>query len=115
VGDLLVTPQGLADLIGMVEAKTITAQVGKEVFERMADTGEDAASIVRHGGLAAISGTDELVAIVQQVIAANQKAVADYRAGKEAALKFLIGGVMKETRGRANPQVAQELIARELG
>jgi aspartyl-tRNA(Asn)/glutamyl-tRNA(Gln) amidotransferase subunit B len=111
---LRVTPGQLAGLIALVEAKTITANVGKEVFEQMAASGKDAAGIVESGGLAAISGTDELSAIVRNVVAANEKAVADYQAGKEASLKFLIGQVMKETKGRANPQLAQELITREL-
>ena len=70
--------------------------------------------IVEERGLGAISGADELTEIVRRVIASNEKAVADYRAGKEASLKFLLGQVMRETKGRATPQVAQSLIAAEL-
>jgi aspartyl-tRNA(Asn)/glutamyl-tRNA(Gln) amidotransferase subunit B len=109
-----VTAAQLAELIGMVESQAVTAQVAKEVFERMAKSGRSAREIVEEGGLAAISGGDELEGIVRKVIGANEKAVADYRSGKEASLKFLIGQVMRETRGRANPQVAQEIILREL-
>ena len=109
-----VNPAGLAELIGLVESGTITGQVAKEVFERMAATGEAAPAIVQRDGLAQISGTNELVQIVKKVIAANEKAVVDYRAGKEASLKFLIGQVMRETKGRANPQTAQSLITQEL-
>jgi aspartyl-tRNA(Asn)/glutamyl-tRNA(Gln) amidotransferase subunit B len=112
--ELRVGPEGLGELIGLTERGKITAAVAKEVFEQMAETGRSAATIVEEGGLAQIGGTDELTEIARKVIAANEKAVADYRAGKEAALQALVGQVMRETRGRANPQVARELLAREL-
>ena len=99
----------------MVEEGKITASVAKEVFEKMAATGETAAAIVEAAGLGAMSGDDELTGIVQKVIAGNERAVADYRSGKEAAIKFLIGQVMRETRGRATPQSAQAILERELG
>lgn len=114
ITELLVTPRQLADLVSLVETQAITASVGKQVFEGMAANGKDAATLVEEGGLGTISGTDEVVAIVRKIIAANEKAVGDYRAGKEASLKFLIGQVMRETKGRANPQVAQDLILKEL-
>jgi aspartyl-tRNA(Asn)/glutamyl-tRNA(Gln) amidotransferase subunit B len=112
--EIPVTPAALAELIQLVEAKTVTAQVAKDVFENMTRTGRGAREIVEESGLAAIGGGDELEGIVRRVIEANEKAVADYRSGKEASLKFLIGQVMRETRGRANAQVAQEIIIREL-
>ncbi|MCE7927889.1 MAG: Asp-tRNA(Asn)/Glu-tRNA(Gln) amidotransferase subunit GatB [Dehalococcoidia bacterium] len=111
---LKVTPASLSLLIGMVESGAITASVAKEVFDQMAATGRSAAEIVEASGLAQISGSDELAGVVSKVLATNEKAVADYRAGKEAAVKFLVGQVMRETRGRANPQTVQDLIAREL-
>ncbi|MBE7519418.1 MAG: Asp-tRNA(Asn)/Glu-tRNA(Gln) amidotransferase subunit GatB [Thermoflexaceae bacterium] len=112
---LPITPAALADLIAMVESGAITANVAKEVFDQMAATGKSAAEIVETAGLAQISGSDELAGVVAKVLAANEKAVADYRAGKDAAAKFLVGQVMRETRGRANAQAVQDLIARELG
>jgi aspartyl-tRNA(Asn)/glutamyl-tRNA(Gln) amidotransferase subunit B len=112
--ELRVAPDGLAELIGLAERGKVTAAVAKEVFEQMTDSGRDATAIVEEGGLAQIGGEDELTQIARKVIAANEKAVADYRAGKEAALQALVGQVMRETRGRANPQVARELLAREL-
>lgn len=111
---LPIGPGQLAELILMVEGKAITSQVAKDVFEAMAASGKGAQEIVDEQGLGAISGADELTGIVRRVIASNEKAVADYRAGKEASLKFLLGQVMRETKGRATPQVAQELIATEL-
>ncbi|WP_322817976.1 Asp-tRNA(Asn)/Glu-tRNA(Gln) amidotransferase subunit GatB [Tepidiforma sp.] len=107
-------PEALAGLIEQVASGTVTALVGKEVFDRMVATGESAGAIIERQGLAQISGQDELVGLVRKAIAANPKAVADFHAGKETALKFLIGQVMRETRGRANAQVVQELLEREL-
>ncbi len=114
IGELPVRPVQLSELIGMVESGTITAAVAKEVFDRMAATGEGAPGIVEAAGLAQISGQDEILAIVKKAVSANEKAVADYRSGKDTALKFLIGQVMRETRGRANPQVVERLIVAEL-
>jgi len=114
LADIPVQPSALADLIRMTEDGKVTANVAKEVFEEMTRSGRLPAEIVEASGLAQISGAGELTTIVRNVIAANQKAVADYRAGKEAAVKFLIGQVMRETRGRANPQVVQDLLAQEL-
>jgi len=108
------TPDSLADLIRMSDEGKITAAVAKDVFEQMAATGKDAASIVAESGLAQISGDDELTEIARKVIAANQRAVDDYRAGKEAALNSLMGQVMRETRGRANPQTVTSILKREL-
>lgn len=112
--ELRATPARLAELIAMVESKAITAAVAKDVFEQMASSGRSASDIVEASGLATIGGDDELTVIVRKVISDNAKAVADYRAGKEAAIKSLIGGVMRETRGRANPQAVQDILQREL-
>ena len=114
VEQLPLTPEALAELIELAEGGTVTGQVAKQVFEEMVASGRAAAAIVEEGGLAQVRESDELVAIVRKVIAENDKAVADYRGGKTAAIKRLLGGVMRETRGRANPQAAQELLVREL-
>ncbi|MBI5946790.1 MAG: Asp-tRNA(Asn)/Glu-tRNA(Gln) amidotransferase subunit GatB [Chloroflexi bacterium] len=110
-----VTAEALAGLIRMVEDGKVTSAVGKEVFEEMVASGRAAQEIVESGGMGQISGSDELRDVVRKVIAANDKAVDDYRAGKEAAVKFLTGQAMRETRGRANPQVIQDLLKQELG
>ncbi|MEP7217029.1 MAG: Asp-tRNA(Asn)/Glu-tRNA(Gln) amidotransferase GatCAB subunit B, partial [Anaerolineaceae bacterium] len=109
-----IAASGLAALVLMSEGGKITATVAKDVFEQMAASGRSAAEIVEAGGLAQISGADELTAMVKNAVAANPKPVEDYRAGKETALKFLIGQVMRETKGRANPQAVQELLEQEL-
>lgn len=110
-----VEPARLAELVRMVEDGKVTGQVGKEVFEQMTATGKSAGEIVEASGLAQISGADELTEVARSVIASNDKAVADYHAGKGSAIGFLMGQVMKQTGGRANPQVVQELLRQELG
>jgi aspartyl-tRNA(Asn)/glutamyl-tRNA(Gln) amidotransferase subunit B len=112
--DLPITPGELAKLIRLAEDGKITGAIAKEVFEEMAQSGRPALEIVEGAGLGQISGEDELRAVARSVIAANGKAVSDYRAGKDASIKFLIGQMMRETKGRANPQVAQQLITEEL-
>jgi aspartyl-tRNA(Asn)/glutamyl-tRNA(Gln) amidotransferase subunit B len=114
IKDLPATPEKLAELIRMAEDGKVTATVAKDVFEQMANTGKRAAEIVEASGLSQISSDDELTELVRKAIAANDRAVADYRAGKESAIKFLIGQVMRETRGRANPQAVQAILDREL-
>jgi aspartyl-tRNA(Asn)/glutamyl-tRNA(Gln) amidotransferase subunit B len=80
----------------------------------MASTGKNAQEIVEAAGLSQMSGEDELLTIVRKAIAGNERAAADYRAGKEVSIKRLLGDVMRETRGRANPQVAESLLEQEL-
>lgn len=104
----------LAALILLAEEGKITAAVAKEVFDQMASTGRRAIEIVEAGGLAQISGAGELTAMVKRAVAANPKAVADYRAGKETAMGFLIGQVMRAAQSRANPQAVRELLEKEL-
>jgi aspartyl-tRNA(Asn)/glutamyl-tRNA(Gln) amidotransferase subunit B len=104
----------LAALARLVDDGKVTSNVGKEVFEQMIATGKSAQEIVESSGLAQISGEDELLGAVRAAIAANPKAVADFHAGKESASKFLVGQVMRETRGRANAAVVSSLIEREL-
>jgi aspartyl-tRNA(Asn)/glutamyl-tRNA(Gln) amidotransferase subunit B len=114
VSDFPVGAGELASLIRMAEEKMITGQVAKEVFDRMVESGKSAQAIVEESGLGTISAADELGELVSRIIDANPKAVADYRAGKESSVKFLIGQVMRETKGRASPQVVQQLLVEAL-
>jgi aspartyl-tRNA(Asn)/glutamyl-tRNA(Gln) amidotransferase subunit B len=93
---------------------TINIGMAKSVFEEMYNTGRDSAEIIKERGLSQISDTGELEKIVAEVIHSNMQAVADYRAGKETAVKFLVGQVMKATRGRANPQLVNEVLKQKL-
>src|SRR5690606_17441607 len=110
ISEFPVPASELAALIALAESGGVTGQVAKDVFDRMVESGQPAAAIVEAQGLSQISGSDELMTLVRKAIDANPKAVADYRAGKDASIKFLMGQVMRETRGRANPQVVQQLL-----
>ena len=109
-----VSPEQLAELLKLIDAGTISGKIAKEVFDEMFASGRPAAEIVKEKGLEQISDTSELEAICQKVIAANAKAVEDYKAGKEKSFGALVGGVMKETRGRANPALVNELLKKQL-
>jgi aspartyl-tRNA(Asn)/glutamyl-tRNA(Gln) amidotransferase subunit B len=115
ITDSKVTPQSLSALLALVDAKTITITIAKTVFEEMFSSGKEPAAIIKELGLEPISGSDEMDTICSKVIEANPKAVADYRAGKQEAVKFLVGQAMRETRGRANPETLTELLKSKLG
>ncbi len=109
-----VTPASLAELIGLVEAKTITSKIAKELLERMWAGETSPRAIVEKEGLAQTSDAGEIERFVTEVLAANEKAVADYKAGKTNILGFLIGQVMKASRGKANPALAEALMHKKL-
>ncbi len=109
-----VKPGQLSGLIELVEKGAITPKSAKEVFEEMFATGRDAGTIVKDKGLSQLSDEGAIADAVDKTIAANPKAVTDFRAGKEASLNFLIGGVMKETKGRANKDLVTKLLREKL-
>jgi aspartyl-tRNA(Asn)/glutamyl-tRNA(Gln) amidotransferase subunit B len=108
------TPAALAGLIALVDKGTISSSIAKEVFAKMYDTGRSAEDIVAAEGLAQNSDEGALLAIVRDVIAANTATVGEYRAGKTKGFGFLVGQIMKESGGKANPKLANELLRREL-
>ncbi|HEX9015333.1 MAG TPA: Asp-tRNA(Asn)/Glu-tRNA(Gln) amidotransferase subunit GatB [Chloroflexota bacterium] len=110
-----VTPDGLVELLGMIEKGSISVRSGKEVFEEMFATGKSAGVIVKERGLIQISDSSALETVVEDVIKANPQAAADFHAGKGNALSFLMGQVMKLTRGQANPGVVKQLLEQKLG
>ena len=112
-GDLKVAPAHLAQLVTLIERGTISNKLAKGVFETMYATGRDPEAIVAESGQTQISDVDALRGIIEQVLGEQPDAVSDYRGGKAEALKFLVGRVMKATRGRANPAEATRLL-REL-
>ena len=107
-------PSALTELIDLIEAGKISNKQGKEVFGEMFTTGKLAAVIVKEKGMEQLSDTSALEALVDQVIAANPKPVADYKAGNPAPLNFLKGQVMKLSKGQANPNVTSEILQRKL-
>ncbi len=114
IADCRVTPQALSDLIDLQESGTISGKTAKAVFEEMFSTGRPAAQIVQEAGLVQITAADEIGDAIDRVIEDSAKAVEDYRRGKEEALKFLVGQVMRETKGRAKPEIVHQLLQDKL-
>ncbi len=110
IQEIHVTPESLVNLIALRQAETITTNAGKQVLQAMFETGEDPQTVVERLGLAQISDADVLSGIVAEVIDANPAQVEQYLGGKTAVCGWFIGQVMRETRGKANPQEVRELI-----
>jgi len=114
IKDTRVTAQELCHLIELVQKGNISGTSAKTVFEEMFNTGQTADEIIKKHGLSQITDTHEIEIEIEKIIAANPQAVTDFKAGKTQAVKFLIGQVMKATRGRANANLAQELILKKI-
>jgi len=108
------TPRALADLIELVQNKTVNGNTAKEIFAILFEKGGDPAKIVESGGLSQVSDEDAIVRFVEQAMAENEQSVEDYRQGKTAAARFLVGQVMRLSRGKANPQVVNEILVGKL-
>jgi aspartyl-tRNA(Asn)/glutamyl-tRNA(Gln) amidotransferase subunit B len=107
-------PEYIAEVLDLLGKGTITRTIAKEAFEASFRSGQPPARLVAERGWATIGAGDALVALAREVVAANPKVAADYRAGKVAAIKFLVGQVMKATKGQASPQAAQTVLEAEL-
>ena len=114
ISDCPIPPHALDELVSLIDSGKISGKQGKEVFAEMFASGKPAAAIVQERGLEQMSDTMAIEALCDQVIAANPKAAADYRAGNAASLNFLKGQVMKLSKGKANPQLAGEILERKL-
>jgi aspartyl-tRNA(Asn)/glutamyl-tRNA(Gln) amidotransferase subunit B len=113
--DAKITPQGLREFTDLIEAGTINGPAAKAVFEEMFNSGKGAMIIAEDQGLTQISDEGFLDVAVAEVLQGNPQAVQDFLDGREAALKFLMGQVMKETRGRANPAMINQILLDNLG
>jgi aspartyl-tRNA(Asn)/glutamyl-tRNA(Gln) amidotransferase subunit B len=109
-----VSPEKLASLADVNTQGIVNAATAKSMLEEMFKTGKDPETLLKEGGLSQISDAGELEEAVGQAISANPNAVADFKAGKEQAVKFLVGQVMRITRGRANPQLVNDLVKKKL-
>jgi len=110
-----VSPANLAELVGLQSQKKVTTTTAKSVLAEAFASGKPPQEIIRASGLGQISDTAALEETIREVIQSNAQPVAEYRAGKEPVLKFLVGQVMKATGGRANPQLVSELLKEKLG
>jgi aspartyl-tRNA(Asn)/glutamyl-tRNA(Gln) amidotransferase subunit B len=115
IEEVPVRPEHLAGLLALVDTGKISGRSAKEVLEEMLRTGRPADAIVQERGLVQISDEAMLAAVVQEVIAEHPGPVGDVRAGKDQAVTFLVGQVMKKTRGRANPAMVNRLVRERLG
>jgi aspartyl-tRNA(Asn)/glutamyl-tRNA(Gln) amidotransferase subunit B len=115
IENVRISPKHLTEMLGLVDNGTISGPAAKAVFEEMFRGGKGAREIITEKKLSQISDAGEIKEVVKGVLANNTGAVADYTSGKQQALTFIIGQVMKATRGRANPGVVREITIQELG
>ena len=114
ISEIELTPENLTEMIALIADGTISSKIAKKVFVHLAKNGGSAKEYVQKAGLIQISDPAQLLPIIQQVFADNEKAINDYKGGNKNAAKSLIGQLMKATKGQANPQVAQKLLNEEL-
>jgi aspartyl-tRNA(Asn)/glutamyl-tRNA(Gln) amidotransferase subunit B len=107
-------PKQLADMLKLIDKGTISGKIAKTVFEEIYKTGKDAETIVKEKGLIQISDTSEIEKAVDEVIAKNPKEVERFKAGDEKLLGFFVGQIMKLTKGKANPQIVNEIVKKKL-
>lgn len=114
IDDIQLTPEGLAGLIQLIEEGTISSKIAKKVFKDMLEKGGDPKKIVKEKGLMQISDEGELRKIAMPILEENEQSMIDYKNGKDRALGFLVGQVMKATKGKANPPMVNKIILEEI-
>jgi aspartyl-tRNA(Asn)/glutamyl-tRNA(Gln) amidotransferase subunit B len=116
IRDIRITPENFAELISFIGDGKINSSAAQTVLEEMYKGGDtDPSHIIEAKNLGQMSDVSALEAIVDAIVAANQKSVEDYKNGKQSAFQFLIGQVMKETKGKANPQIVGEVLKKKIG
>jgi len=114
INDCPIPPEALDELVNLVDSGKISGKQGKDVFAEMFASGRGAAAIVREKGIEQLSDASVIDELCDQVIAANPKPAADFKAGHVASINFLKGQVMKLSNGKANPQLAGEILEKKL-
>lgn len=114
IKECAVTPEMLINMLKLIDQGTISGRIAKTVFEEMFKTGKNPEVVIEEKGLVQISDQSAIDAMVDQVLADNPKSVEDYQAGKERAMGFLVGQVMKMSKGKANPGMVNELLKEKL-
>jgi len=104
----------LAELIGLIEKDTISSKIAKDVLDKMFENPEKPSKIIEKNGWVQISDEKAIKEIVEKILEANPQSVTDFKNGKEKALGFLVGQAMKETKGKANPQMLNKMFIEEL-
>ena len=114
IGSVKIEPAHMMELIDMVDSDQLSSSMAKTVFEEMFNTGQTPGYIAKEKGLVQISDQGALGEAIDDAIAGNAGPVAEYLNGKEQAIRFLVGQIMKITRGKANPQLVNELLKEKL-
>lgn len=109
-----ITPAMIRELVMLIEDGTISGKIAKTIFEEMFETGKAAAEIVKEKGLQQIDDKDLLVKVIDEIIATNPESLEQYRSGKDKLFSFFVGQVMKNTGGKANPQMVNDLLKEKL-
>ena len=114
IGESPISAQNLGALVGLITKNVISGKIAKDVFEIMAETGENPEKIVEEKGLKQVTDTGAIEAIIDKVLADNPDNVAAYRGGKQALMGWFVGQVMKQSQGKANPAMVNELLKKKL-
>jgi aspartyl-tRNA(Asn)/glutamyl-tRNA(Gln) amidotransferase subunit B len=114
VKDIKITPENYAELVAIIASGKINSSAAQTVLEEMYRTGGDPSQIIEAKGLLQMDDENVLDEIVEKVLKNNAASVKDYQSGKANALQFLIGQIMRESKGKANPQVALELLKKKI-
>lgn len=112
--DTKLTPEGLAGMIKLIEQGTISSKIAKKVFKELADNGGSAEQIVKDKGLVQISDEGALRELVTKTLDENEQSIEDFKNGKDRAIGFLVGQMMKATKGQANPQLLNKILMEEI-
>jgi aspartyl-tRNA(Asn)/glutamyl-tRNA(Gln) amidotransferase subunit B len=115
INDVKITSENFAEFITLIHEGKVSSSGAQALLKEMFESGGDPSNILDAKGLAQMSDESEIEKVVDGVVANNQKSIDDYNSGKGNALQFLIGQVMKESRGQANPQIAEEILKKKLG
>ncbi|MGG0655106.1 Asp-tRNA(Asn)/Glu-tRNA(Gln) amidotransferase subunit GatB [Rummeliibacillus pycnus] len=114
LSETALTPEGLAGMVKLITAGTISSKIAKKVFQELVTNGGDAEKIVKEKGLVQISDEGALLKMVTEVLDNNAQSIEDFKNGKDRAIGFLVGQIMKASRGQANPQMINKLLLEEI-
>ena len=114
ISDFTLTPLNLGKLIILIKDGTISGKIAKDIFQEMIESDSDPEQIVKEKNLVQISDTSEIESIIGKIISANPSQVEEYKAGKEKVFGFFVGQVMKESNGKANPKIVNEILRKVL-
>ncbi|HPP66755.1 MAG TPA: Asp-tRNA(Asn)/Glu-tRNA(Gln) amidotransferase GatCAB subunit B, partial [bacterium] len=109
-----ITPEALAKIVKMVDNNTINAMTGKQILREVFVSGIDPEAVVKEKNLIQISDNEQIGTIIDEILKDNPQAVSDYKSGKQQALGFLVGRIMKQSGGKVNPSIAKQILQDKL-